>query len=154
MLALALSACQSFGGVRPRYGALPESELIIATDEPATLVRRLAAAAESLGLKVEHIAPDEGYLEMRWFDLSARRSVAPPFDRLGSTVKLRFFADMIQGKPRLLAECVQRVAWDPSVPPRELERMVPEGHPGRVLLDSLVAPFVADTTNRPPPMRP
>jgi hypothetical protein len=39
----------------------------------------------------------------------------------------------------LLAECVMRIAWDPSVPERELERMVPEGHPGRVLLDTLIA---------------
>jgi hypothetical protein len=34
---------------------------------------------------------------------------------------------------------VVRIAYDPSEPERDLERMVPDSTPGRALLDSLVA---------------
>jgi hypothetical protein len=54
----------------------------------------------------------------------------------------------------LFAECVVRVAWDPSVPARDLERMPTAGHPGRVLLDSVLSVMtphlVRDTTAAKP----
>jgi len=55
-------------------------------------------------------------------------------------VKLRFFSDPVGGgtRTRLFAEAVTRVAWDPSVDQRELERMVPDAHPARAILTSLI----------------
>ena len=126
--------------------------MINATVPASGLIDELAASVQAAGFAVQRISAREGYLETRWFDVTTRQSVAPPFNDLDRKVKLRFFADDMQGRTRLLAECVQRIAWDPSVPERELERVVPEGHPGRVLMDSLVAPFVADSTRRGPPI--
>jgi len=147
-----VAACRYTGGVRPRYTALPQSRLLEANREPAPLIRDLSAAVQAAGLAVDRSSPAEGYLETRWFDVSRRISVGPPFDGLDRTVKIRFYADRIQGRTRLLAECVQRIAWDPSLPERELERVVPEGHAGRILLDSLVAPFIADSTRPQAPL--
>ena len=54
-------------------------------------------------------------------------------------MKLRLFADPTAGKTRLAAECVRRIAYDPSEPERDLERMVPDSTPEHAILDSLVA---------------
>lgn len=59
--------------------------------------------------------------------------------RIQDVVKLRFFADPVAGRTRLVMECARRVMVDLSLPERELERPVPQGHPGRALLDSVVA---------------
>jgi hypothetical protein len=132
-------------------------------DLPASAVTEsLATSAARAGLPVRVAEPREGYLESGWFDLQAHRAAGDPFDRLDSIVKLRFFADPAYGHTRLFAECVVRIAWDPSVPPRELERMPPAGHPGRALLDSILAVMkphvVRDTTTKtggpPLPERP
>lgn len=149
-----VAACRYTGGVRPRHGALPQSELIDAAVPAFPLIEELSTALQAAGLSIERVSAREGYLETRWFDVTARASTAPPFGNLDRVVKMRFFADDMQGRTRLLAECVQRVVWDPSLPQRELERMVPEGHPGRVLMDSVLARFIqADTTRRGPPIR-
>ena len=154
LVALA-TACKYAGGVRPRHGALPQSELVNSARPAFPLIEELAAALQAAGLSVERASAREGYLETRWFDVTTRASTSPPFSNLDRVVKMRFFADDMQGRTRLLAECVQRVTWDPSVPQRELERMVPDGHPGRVLMDSVLAPFVlADTTRPGPPIGP
>jgi hypothetical protein len=122
----------------------------------ASATTDLAAAVRRTGLAVLAVAPREGYVESGWFDLDTRTAVRPPFSRLDRVVKLRFFADPVAEHTRLFAECVVREAWDPSVPPRELERMVPAEHPGRALLDSVLtavrAHVVRDTMKaaRPP----
>lgn len=110
------------------------------------MINGLAHALDSAGLRVLRQAANEGYLETQWFDLESRTTTQPPFSHLDRVVKMRFFADPVQGRTRLLAECVQRIAWDPSRAERELERVVPAGHPGLVLMDSLLAPYRMDTT--------
>jgi hypothetical protein len=114
----------------------------------------LATSLGRVGLPVRTSEPREGYLESQWFDVQAHRATREPFGRLDSIVKLRFFADPAFGHTRLFAECVVRVAWDPSVPPRDLERMPPTGHPGRALLDSVLTVMkthlVRDTTTAKP----
>ncbi len=122
-------------------------------DLPASdVTQQLAASVTRVGLPVRTTEPREGYLESGWFDVQAHQPAREPFDRLDSIVKLRFFADPAFGHTRLFAECVVRVAWDPSVPPRDLERMPPAGHPGRALLDSVLTVMqphvVRDTTTR------
>jgi hypothetical protein len=66
--------------------------------------------------------------------------------------KLRFFADPTAGRTRLVAECVRRIAEDPSEPERDMERMVPDSSPGRMLLDSIVARLKAAYPAPPPPL--
>lgn len=148
-LALGAAACAT-GGARPRFGAAPESSIALLRVVPDTVIVQLDARLRSLGIGVAVAAPREGYLESRWFDLEARADAAPPWNRLDSIVKFRFFADPVQGRTRLLAEAMRRIAWDPSLPERELERMVPDGHPARALLDSVLIAIRADTVIPPP----
>lgn len=105
---------------------------------PASLVAAFDSVVRARGLGVLAEAPLEGWLETRWFDLDERRSVAEPFRNFDRVVKLRFRVDRVQGKTRVIAECVLRTAWDPSVPERDRERMAPEGHEGRLLLEDIL----------------
>ncbi len=141
LLALAAAGavgCASFTGVRPRYGAVPGSVLVELEAPPDSVIRALASATRERGFSFRTVAPREGYIESDWLDLAARDTAQPRAHRLDRVVKLRFFADPVAGKTRLLAECVHRIMVDPSLPERELERMVPDGHPGRALLDSVL----------------
>ena len=97
--------------------------------------REMAAA----GLKVVQIATDEGYLETEWYDVAARRTVNARVAGFDHIVKLRLFADPTAGRTRLAAECVVRIGYDPSMPERDLERMVPDSTPAHAILDSLFA---------------
>ena len=148
------AACAT-GGTRPRYGALPEAVVVSQIIRTPTLViGDVEAAVRGAGLAVARYASAEGFLETRWFDVTTRAVTKPPYTRLDQIIRLRFFADPDQGKTRLVAEAVQMIAWDPSLPERDLERMVPATHPGRLLLDSLLAPLRPDTTTGGPPLRP
>ena len=141
LLALAAAGavgCASFSGVRPRYGAVPGSVLVETEAPPDSVIRALASATRARGFRIRTVAPREGYLESDWLDLATRDTARARAHRLDRVVRLRFFADPVAGKTRLLAECVHRIMVDPSLPERELERMVPDGHPGRALLDSLL----------------
>ena len=154
-----IAACASNGGIRPRYGPEPQAVMLV-LDLPAVAVTdEMETQLIHNGLTIHAISPREGYVESNWYDLDARKVVRPPFGRLDRVVKLRFFADPMAGNTRLFAECVVRAAWDPSVPERELERMPAAGHPGRVLLDSILtslrASIVHDTVKAGgPPLRP
>lgn len=155
MLLVCFTGCGSAGGIRPRYTALPQSQLLTANRAADVLIDDLAATLQGAGLRVLRKASNEGYLETQWFNVATRTSTSAPYSNLDNVVKMRFFADPVQGRTRLLAECVRRMSWDPSRPERELERVVPEGHPGLVLMDSLIAPFKADTAvTGGPPLRP
>jgi len=139
--AIALSvvaACLNLGGVRPLYGPVPGSIALQLDASPDAVIAAAARDAAVVGFRVASSAANEGYLETEWFDVGAQRSVTARARDLDRVVKLRFFADPAAGKTRLAAECVRRIAYDPSVPPRDLERMVPDSTPGRVLLDSII----------------
>lgn len=150
LLALSVAGACRTGGVRPRQAAFPEARSVLTVRPAAEVIASLEAAVRDVGPGVARSAANEGFLETRWFDVVTRQPVAPPFTRLDSIVRIRFYADPVQGKTRLIAECVQRYRYDPSLPDRDLERVVREGHPGRVLLDSLLAPFAADSGGGPP----
>jgi hypothetical protein len=138
--------------VRPRFGPEPQAVMMLLDLPAAVVTESLATSLVRVGLPVRASEPREGYLESQWFDVGAHRATGDPFSRLDRVVKLRFFADPAFGHTRLFAECVVRVAWDPSVPPRDLERMPAVGHPGRALLDSVLMVMtphlVRDTTSK------
>jgi hypothetical protein len=136
---VATVTCRSFGGVRPRYGPVPGALLLEVRPSTDSVIRALAAIVREAGFGVRTVAPREGYLETGWLDLRTRVAREPGAGPLDPVVKLRFFADPVAGRTRLLAECVHRFRVDPSLPDRELERMVPDSHQGRAVLDSVLA---------------
>lgn len=142
------AACASFGGIRPREGPLPGAVIRQVPQPAAAVITDLAARVAAAGLTVRTIAPSEGFLETDWYDLTARRTVPAPWDDLDRVVKLRFTADPVSGKTRLVAECIRRTRADPSVPQRELEQMVSDDHPGRQLLNGILQQIA------PPPAGP
>ncbi len=107
------------------------------------MIAAVARQVDSAGLAIRLADTAEGYLETGWYDLESRRTVSATARDLDHTVKLRFFADPTAGHTRLAAECVRRIAYDPSEPERDLERMVADSTPGRVMLDSLMAKLKA-----------
>lgn len=141
---MALAACAHLGGLRPRYGPIAGSVSIELEAQPDSVIAAVRRQVDSAGFAVRLIDPAEGYLETAWFDLAARRSVSDRNRDLDQTVKLRFFSDPTAGHTRLAAECVRRIAFDPSEPERDLERMVPDSTPGRMLLDSVLAKLKAE----------
>jgi hypothetical protein len=138
-LLAAQAGCARLGGLRPRYGPLPGSITLELEAQPDVVIETAAREVVAAGLKVARSDPPEGYLETAWYDVRRRRTVSAAARDLDRVVKLRFFADPTAGHSRLSAECVRRIAYDPSEPERDLERMVPESGPGRALLDTVVA---------------
>jgi hypothetical protein len=131
-------ACASFGGARPRHAPLPDA-VVIESSEPVTAI--LAGLRDSLtarGFAVRVDAPREGYLETGWYDVPAGRATREPFRHLADVVRVRLYVDRIGTRTRVIAEVVRRMAWDPSRPERELEVMVADSAPGRVLLDDVL----------------
>ncbi len=139
MLVAAGAACAHFGGVRPVWGPLPGSVAVVLDATPDAVITAAQREVRAAGLAVVAIAADEGYLETEWYDVLTRRTVDARAPDLDHTVKLRLYADPTAGKTRLVGECVRRIAYDPSEPERDLERMVPDSTPQHALLDSLVA---------------
>lgn len=143
------------GGLRPRFGPVPGSIAFELEAQPEAVIVTAAHEIQAAGLKVAVADPAEGYLETSWYDVRTRATVAATVRDLDQVVKLRFFADPLAGKTRVAAECVRRIADDPSEPERDLERMVPDSSPGRGLLDSIVGrlkvayPAAAPVTNAP-----
>ena len=138
-LALLLAGCAALGGVRPYYGPVQGSETFLLGALPDAVTRAAAEEVQHAGLALQWISPAEGYVETQWFNVTTRVSTPDPDLRdLEHTVKLRFFADPTAGKTRLAAEAVTTYVVDPSRPQRELERMTPEGHPGREVLTQVV----------------
>jgi hypothetical protein len=136
---LALAGCAGLGGVRPVYGPVPGSVDLRFDAPPDAVTRAAGEEIQHAGLLVQWISPEEGYVETQWYHLATRESSREPaFRDLDRVVKIRLFADPTAGKTRFAAECVTATLVDPSRPPRELERMVPEGHPGREVLTQIL----------------
>lgn len=134
-----LAACAGLGGVRPYYGPVPGSVSIEFAAPPDVVTRAASEEVQHAGLALQWMSAAEGYVETEWFNVTTRvSSPNPDPGDLDHSVKLRFFADPTAGKTRLAAEVVTTYAVDPSRPQREMERMAPEGHPGREVLTQIL----------------
>jgi hypothetical protein len=99
------------------------------------VITEIAGLVTVEGLAIRWNSPIEGYLETEWYDVVARRSGSENTLDPERVVRLRFFADPVrQGETELVSEAVLRHMVDPSLPPRELEVMVPPGHGGDQIL--------------------
>jgi hypothetical protein len=137
--AIALAGCAGLGGVRPNYGPVPGSVAFVVTALPDAVTRAAAEEVQHAGLQLLYSSAEEGYIETQWYSLTTRASSLEPDMRdLEHSIKVRFFCDPTAGKTRVVAEVVTSYAMDPSRPTRELERMAPEGHPGREVLTQIL----------------
>ena len=135
---LIAAACAHMGGVRPRLVPLAGAEERIVQAGPASVTLAIVATLDTSGIPIEAASAEEGYVESRWIDATTHQPRAPGPSNLDRVIKIRFYADPVAGTTHLVAECVHRFHLDPSLPPRELEVVVPDGHPGKLLLDSLM----------------
>ncbi|NIM49823.1 MAG: hypothetical protein GTN62_06140 [Gemmatimonadales bacterium] len=142
---LATAACGA-GSIRPYLTPLPDAPTDTLAADPATLIREIAALVAVEGLRLRWSSPEEGYLETDWYDVVARQPGGAYARDPERAVRFRFFADPVgENETQLVAEAVSRRTLDPSVPPREVEMMVPPGHPGdqilRRILDAVTTRF-------------
>ncbi len=137
---VAAAACAGVGGVRPTFAPLSNAEVDTVNGNPTPVIIAVSAQVTAEGLQIAWSSPREGYLETGWYDTDARQTVAAPGPTNNtSVVRLRFWADTLLGdRTQLTAEAVYERTLDPSQPERDLEEMVPPGHPGRVLLDDII----------------
>jgi hypothetical protein len=125
--------------VRPHLRPLPGATVDTVRSEPELVIERLTAEVRTLGLRVGASNAVEGYLETEWHDL--RTSKPRTGDHLASerVIKLRAWADPLPpGESIVVLEAVYRRATDPSQPSRELEVVVPPGHPADSLVQRLI----------------
>jgi hypothetical protein len=132
-------ACARLGGLRPLYGPIAGSVSVELEGQPVAVITSAAQEVRSAGLTVALLDTAEGYLVSGWYDVLRKTAVSGDGRDIDHEVRLRFFADPSGGKTRLAAECVRRIAVDPSEPEHDMERMVGDSTPGRGLLDSIVA---------------
>lgn len=138
LVGAALAGCAAMGGIRPVFGPVPGSVSVILEAPPDAVTRAAAEEVQHAGLRLQWLSVEEGYVETLWYDLRSQTSSTEPHGDLEQTVKIRFFADPTAGKTRVVAECVITSLVDPSRSRRELERMAPEGHRGREVLQQVL----------------
>ncbi|HEX5817881.1 MAG TPA: hypothetical protein VFY20_03330 [Gemmatimonadales bacterium] len=126
--AVAAAACSPFSQ-RPRLDPLPLSPSVeVKGKRPAVTEKTMQALAED-GMPLAHRTTTDAYAESAWLDsatmqATSRRPVGM------DVVKLRTWIDPSRpGFSRVTIEPVYRPTADPSVPERELDRLVPETHP-------------------------
>ncbi len=111
--------------IHPMLGALT---LELDLEVPAATVK-VADALRADSIPVTKEEPRDGYLETPWFEsatgaLTSRRPLGP------DVVRARAWIDpLAPGRSRVRVEVVFRPWADPSLPERELERVVPPTHP-------------------------
>ncbi|MGD8726072.1 MAG: hypothetical protein PVH40_00435 [Gemmatimonadales bacterium] len=127
LAAMGLVACGAVN-TRPHLAPLPDALVDTLHVTPATVISELESLTVAEGFRIQVSAPREGYLETKWHD------VASEGDRR-TAVRFRFFASPIgEDLTELITEAVMPHTMDPSLPERENERMIPDDHPGQVLV--------------------
>jgi hypothetical protein len=136
VLTLALG-CGSIGA-RPYLTPLPDAIIDTVPGEPAAVIGELQTLVMGEGLAVRVSSPAEGFLETEWYDVVRRGPVGGSLDPQ-RIVRIRFLADAVSGSTSLLtSEAVTLRAFDPSVPDRQNEVMVPPGHSGAQILERIL----------------
>jgi hypothetical protein len=127
-LTAVLAACSPFSQ-RPRLDPLPLSPSVEVKGKRPAVTEKTMQALQEDGLPLAHQTTIDAYAESKWLDSTtmqptSRRPVGM------DVVKLRTWIDPSRpGYSRVTIEPAYRPAADPSVPERELDRLVPETHP-------------------------
>lgn len=132
--ALISVACGA-AGVRPHFLPFPLAVSDTVSSHPEEAIELAGELLVSEGLELEASSPVEGYLETKWFNTATGRRGNPGSLDAEATVRVRFWADLIaEHQTVVVGEVVRRRVADPSLPMREREIPVPDGHPGSELL--------------------
>src|SRR5437764_1889571 len=118
---------------RPDFLPDPQASRVVLDARPERVTPEIAALVAAESLRVERANVRDGYVETAWYDTRSHRSFRGARDvpDLAATVKIRCWADpYVPGQTRLTVEAVYRPRYDPSLPERDLEVIVPKDHPG------------------------
>lgn len=137
LMALLLSTCQA-STTRPGFAPLPEASTAQVRLEVPAATKALAEALRADSIPVTRVVERDGVIESDWFEVpgfkvTTKRPLGP------SVVRVRGWVDMGRpGHSLYTVETIYRVYADPSRPSRELEASLPEGHPARVQVQSVL----------------
>ena len=161
LLPLALLACSPFSQ-RPRLDPLPLAPPVeVKGKRPAVTDKTMKALADD-GMPLAFQTAKDAYAESPWLDSATMQpTTRRPIGM--EVVKFRTWIDASGvGYSRVTIEPVYRPLADPSVPERELDRLVPESHPawkraqgvleklaGKPKLEPAAGPPVAPPTGEP-----
>lgn len=126
---------------RPPFQPDPRALVVQLDARPARVTTELTSIIPAESLEVERFNVRDGYVETRWYDTAAHRTLRDAHDvtDLAATVKIRFWADpYVPGQTRLTAEAVSRPRDDPSRTERDLEVILPREHPGYKIAERIV----------------
>ena len=142
---------------RPTFPPLPGAPF---AELRLTVPRATGIVADAMrqdSLPVSIVQPRDGLIETPWFD--AKTFAETDARRLGpDVVQVRAWLDPTKpGSSRVTMETVYRPLADPSLPDRELDRLVPSDHPvGKRVGDLITAlarvygPQLSDSTRETP----
>src|SRR5216110_3756176 len=126
---------------RPDFLPDPQASRVVLDARPERVTPEIAALVAAESLRVERANVRDGYVETAWYDTRSHRSFRGARDvpDLAATVKIRCWADpYVPGQTRLTVEAVYRPRYDPSLPERDLEVIVPKDHPGSGIAGRLI----------------
>jgi hypothetical protein len=149
LLALLLpTACSPFSR-RPAVHPLPLAPSAEVKGKPPAVSERILDAARAAGLPLALAAPTDGYAETPWLDTAGFQATSRR--PLGAdVVRYRMWVDAARPNySRVTIEPSYRLAADPSLPERELDRLVPAGHPAYVRAESLLVRMGGRAVRRP-----
>ena len=133
---LVLPACTAIT-VRPTYRPFPLAAFDTVTAKPEEVIAAASDQIDSLGLGIRVVTQAEGYLETKWFDLKARRSLSEVAD-VDHTIRVRVWADLVTPlQTQVIVEAALRRSLDPSALEREDAIVAPPGTAGDSLAQSL-----------------
>ncbi|HEX5635363.1 MAG TPA: hypothetical protein VFX50_19100 [Gemmatimonadales bacterium] len=133
----ALAAC-SPTTTRPRVTPLPASPSVEIKGKPSVVAERMLRVLAEDSVPLADSSAQDAWAVSPWLDGETfrpvdRRPVGP------NTVRFRAWVD--PGRPNysvVTLETSYRPLADPSVPDRELDRAVPEGHPAQARMAALL----------------
>jgi hypothetical protein len=138
ILLLAILSCSPFSN-RPRITPFPEASQVEVRTKVPEATQRLITALTNDSIPLIKQTTRDGYVESPWLDSATMRPTSARPVGPG-VVKLRGWVDPGRvGYSVITVEGAYRRMADPSLPERELESPVPENHPVRFRIDSLLA---------------
>jgi hypothetical protein len=141
VLVLACLAGCNPASTRPAIAPFPEAKALLLTGGVREITMEIGGWLAAQSIHTEWVSAEDGYVESTWYDTDTRQSTGGTgsIGDLQVTVKIRCWVDPdAPGRSRLTVEAVYRPQVDPSRAERDLERPVPPGSGGAVLVQQLI----------------